>query len=158
MRKLLSKRAGMVGGVIAGAVAAAAVAASGVGFAATAAPAAARSVVIADCHGARMKPGTFNRLCGDDSDYLTGVRWVSWKNVAYGRGTEHLNDCNPTCAAGHVYAYPVLLTAWRALARPGHAGQMYFSRLTEIHTGSLRRPGAATVPLTFTWHLAPSAP
>lgn len=155
--KLLSKRAGLLGGVVAGAGIIAAVAASGVGLAATSAPSATPSVVIVDCHGARANPATFNHLCGDNSDYLTSMRWVSWKNVAYGSGVEHLNDCNPTCAGGTVYTYPVLLTAWRAVARPGHPGQKYFSRMTEIHTGSLTRPGAARVPLTFTWHLAATA-
>jgi hypothetical protein len=155
--KLLSKGAGVLGGTVAAAAALAAVAASGVGLASTRAPAPG-SVVIVDCHGARVKPGSVNHLCGDNSDYLSGLRWTSWKNVAYGSGTEHVNDCTPTCAAGTVYAYPVLLTAWRAEPRPGHPGQRYFSRLTEIHTGRLTRPGAARLPLTFTWHLAPSAP
>jgi hypothetical protein len=155
--KLLSKRAGVLSGVVAGAAAIAAVAASGVGLASTSAPAAG-SVVIVDCHGARVKPASYNHLCGDNSDHLSGMRWVSWKNVAYGSGAEHVNDCNPTCAAGRVYTYPVLLTAWRAKPRPDHPGQKYFSRLTEIHIGSLRRPGAARLPLTFTWHLAPRVP
>jgi hypothetical protein len=155
--KLLSKRAGVLSGVVAGAAAVAAIATSGVGFAATAAPAA-KTIVIVDCSGAHVKPATFNRLCGDGSDYITGMRWVSWKNVAYGSGTEHVNDCNPSCAGGKVYTYPVLLTAWRALPRPHHPSQKYFSRLTEIHTGSLTRPHAARLPLTFTWHLSPSFP
>ena len=132
-----------------------AVAASGVGFAATAAP---KPFVMVDCSGAHAKPATFNRLCGDGSDYVTGMRWVSWKNVAYGSGTEHVNDCNPSCAGGKIYTYPVLLTAWRAGRGPHHANQEYFSRLTEIHTGSLSRPHAARLPLTFTWHLSPSTP
>ena len=153
--KLLSKRAGVISGVVAGAAAVAAIAASGVGFAATTAP---KPVVMVDCSGAHVKPATFNRLCGDGSDYVTGMHWVSWRGVAYGSGTEHVNDCNPSCASGKIYTYPVLLTAWRALPRPHHPGQRYFSRLTEIHTGSLTRPHAARLPLTFTWHLAPSAP
>jgi len=156
--KLLSARTGIAGAVVAGGVAIAAVAASGAGFAATAAPAA-KTTVIVDCSGARVKPSAFNRLCGDGSDYITGMHWVSWKNIAYGSGTEHVNSCNPSCATSHhVYTYPVLLTAWRALPRPHHPGQRYFSRLTEIHTGSLTRPHAAKLPLTFTWHLSPSAP
>jgi hypothetical protein len=154
--KLMSKRAGVMSGVVAGAAAVAAIAASGVGFAATAAP---KTAVIVDCSGAHARPATFNRLCGDGSDYITGMHWVSWKNVAYGSGTEHVNSCNPSCATSHhVYTYPVLLTAWRALPRPHHPGQLYFSRLTEIHTGSLSRPHAARLPLTFTWHLSPSFP
>lgn len=156
--KLLSKRAGAVSAVAAAAAAISAVAASGVGLASTTRPAAPRPVVMVDCSGAHVKPATFNRLCGDGSDYITGMRWVSWKNVAYGSGTEHVNDCNPSCAGGKIYTYPVLLTAWRAEPRPGHPGQKYFSRMTEIHTGSLSRPHAARLPLTFTWHLSPSSP
>jgi hypothetical protein len=155
--QLLSKRAGVVSAVIAGAAAVTAIAASGVGLAATASPAAPKTAVIVDCSGAHVRPATFNRLCGDGSDYITGMHWVSWKTVAYGSGTEHVNDCNPSCARGKIYTYPVLLTAWRALARPHHPGQLYFSRLTEIHSGSLSRPHAARLPLTFTWHLSPSS-
>jgi hypothetical protein len=157
--KLLSKRAGVLGGVVAGAAAIAAIAASGVGLAATAAPAAAKPVVIVNCLSkAQVKPSSYVIACGDGNDYLTALHWVSWKNVAFGSGTEHLNDCNPSCAQGKVYTYPVLVTLWGSKARPHHPGQRYFSRLTEIHTGSLRRPGAAKVPLTYTQTLAANYP
>lgn len=156
--KLFSKRRGVLGVVVAGAAATAAVAASGVGLASTGAPAA-KSVVIVNClDKGQVKPSRYIIACGDGNDYLTGLHWVSWKNVAFGSGTEHLNDCNPSCAQGTIYTYPVLVTLWRAEARPGHPGTRYFSRLTEIHTGSLRRPGAARVPLTYTQHLAPNYP
>jgi hypothetical protein len=156
--KLASKRAGILGGVVAAAAAIGAIAASGVGFAATAVPAA-KSVVIVSCADkAQVRPSGYVIACGDGNDALSGLHWVSWKNVAFGSGTEELNGCEPSCAAGKIYKYPVLITLWRARSRPHHPGQQYFSRITLIHTGALTRPRAAKVPLTFTQSLAANYP
>ncbi|HEX3493010.1 MAG TPA: hypothetical protein VHU92_26975, partial [Streptosporangiaceae bacterium] len=52
---------------------------------------------------------------------------------------------------------PVLVTAWRAEPGPGHAGQHYFSRLTEIYTGKrptyYRSGDKKYHPQTVTWQL-----
>ena len=52
----------------------------------------------------------------------------------------------------------MLVTAWRAASRPGHAGQRYFGRLTEIYTGKrptyYRGPGKKYYPQTMTWQLS----
>jgi hypothetical protein len=127
---------------------------------ATARPAAPRGDVLVNCTGrAQARPGSYVLTCADGNDYLAGLRWVSWSGgAAFGRGTEHVNDCVPNCAQGHFHAYPVLVTAWRAVARPGHAGQRYFSRLTGIYTGKrptyYRGPGQKYYPQTVTWPLS----
>ena len=45
--------------------------------------------------------------CADGNDYLAGLHWVSWSGgAAFGRGTEHVNDCIPNCAAGPLPRLP----------------------------------------------------
>jgi hypothetical protein len=124
--------------------------------------------VVVSCDGqAQVQPHSFILACADDGIYLAGLRWASWSSgpggaaVAFGRGTDHENDCIPDCARGHFHAYPALITLWRAQARPGHPGQRYFTRLTAIFTG--KRPtrygahGHKYYPQTFTWELGPQA-
>ncbi|MGH3394047.1 MAG: hypothetical protein ACRDPO_05090 [Streptosporangiaceae bacterium] len=118
-----------------------------------------RGDVLVNCAGrAQVRPGSYVLTCADGNDYLAGLYWVSWSGgAAFGRGTEHVNDCVPNCAEGHFHAYPVLVTAWRAVPRPGHAGQRYFSRMTDIYTGRrpayYRGPGKKYYPQTVTWQL-----
>ena len=153
--KLLSARSRALGAAVAGCAAITALAASGTGLAATAAPAA-RPVVVVNCGKAQVEPSQFVLACADGNAYLKGLHWVSWRTVAFGSGTEAVNDCTPTCVGGKFYSYPVLITVWRPEARPGHHGQQFFSRLTVIHTGKLSRPHAATLPLTQTFDLFPA--
>jgi len=99
-----------------------------------------------------VQPRQYTLACADGNAYLSGLRWTSWRGVAFGQGTEYVNDCVPDCVGGRFYHYPVLITLWRAQARPGHPSQRYFSRLTLIHTGSLhirggRLPRTQTFPL-----------
>lgn len=127
--------------------------------AASAAPAAPAShaVVLINCSGkAQVRPSQYVLACADYGDYLTGIRWVSWKNVAFGSATEHIENCYPSCVArsNHWYTYPVLLTLWRAKAWPHHAGRDYFTRLTLIRTGSLKLPPKLTLSQTYTYPLA----
>jgi hypothetical protein len=152
--KLSSRRSRAIGAVIASCAAIAAIVGSGVGLA-TAAPVAARPVVLVNCGKPQVKPSSYVLACADAGAYLNRLQWVSWQGVAYGSGTEFLNSCVPDCAAHHFYSYPVLITLWRAEPRPGHRGQQFFSRMTVIHTGKLARPHE-TIPLTQTFDLFPS--
>jgi len=131
--------------------------------AAPAAPAApaAHAVVLISCSGkAQVRPSQYVLACADYGDRLTGIHWVSWKNVAFGSATEHIENCYPSCVStsNHWYTYPVLLTLWRSKAWPGHAGREYFTRLTEIRTGSLKLPHDPNLPQTYTFPLAPWKP
>jgi hypothetical protein len=116
------------------------------------------AVVLVNCqHHAVILPRSFTLTCADANDMLTGLSWVSWRNVAFGSGTERINTCMPNCAAGHFHSYRALITLWRAKPRGHGTGQLKFTRLTEVYTGA--RPvrftahGKSHRPATFTWHL-----
>jgi hypothetical protein len=51
------------------------------------------------------------QLSGDSTAFLWNMTWRTWTTVdAVGTGTEKLDDCEPNCAAGHVYSVPVTVT------------------------------------------------
>jgi hypothetical protein len=151
--KLSSRRSRVV---LAGAASLGAVAAiivSGTGLA-TASSATARPVVLVSCTGqGQVRPSAYVMACADGGATLSKVTWVSWRNVAFGTGTEVVNDCFPACVGGKFYRYPVLITLWRAVTWPHHSGRQYFSRMTLIHTGALSRPHEK-LPLTNTFELS----
>jgi hypothetical protein len=104
-----------------------------------------KPVVLVNCNGGGLvKPGTYDVGCNPSQELVTGLSWTSWKSTAYGSGTLKVNDCNPSCAAGHYIKYPILVVLWRAAPQPHHAGQKYFSRLTWIFTG--KRPSVVHSP------------
>jgi hypothetical protein len=116
------------------------------------------AVVLVNCqHRAVILPHSFILTCADANDALTSLSWVSWRDVAFGSGTERVNTCIPTCAAGHFHSYHALITLWRPRARGHGTGQLKFTRLTEVYTGA--RPVRFTAsgkrhrPGTFTWHV-----
>jgi hypothetical protein len=152
--KLPSRRRRLLAGLAAGCAVAAALATTAASASATPA-AAAKPIVLVNCSGAaQVKPHDYILTCADAGDVLIRMHWVSWAGAAYGRGTEHIHDCYPYCAASTKYVnYPVLVVLWRAEPRPGHAGQKYFSRLTEIRTGSLALPHFHNLPRTMTWRI-----
>jgi hypothetical protein len=150
---MLSKRAGILAGVVACGAAAVIALTSSASLASASRPASG-PVVAVNCGTAQVRPSGFTLACADGGAILQKLEWVSWRGVAFGKGTEVVNSCEPTCVAGKFYGYPVLVTLWGAKARPGHRGQRYFSELTVIHTGKLRRPHFS-VPLTQTFRLFP---
>jgi hypothetical protein len=152
---LSSRRSRAIAGLVASCGAVAAIVAIATGSAA-AAPASAKPVVLVNCNGqGQVKPSSYLLGCADGGAGLEKLSWVSWKGVAFGSGTEYINNCYPYCAAGKVYTFPVLITLWAPKARPGHAGQQYFSEMTIIHTGKLTRPHLRE-PLTDTFGLLPN--
>jgi hypothetical protein len=153
--KLSSRRSRALGIAVASCAAIAAFAAAGTGLASSAAPAS-HSVVLVNCGTAKVKPSAFTLACADGGAGLTKLHWATWKDAeAFATGTEYIKDCYPSCVAnGKFYTSPVLITVWRAVAWPGHAGQDYFSRMTIIHTGRLSRPHGK-LPLTQTYDLSP---
>jgi len=155
--KLSSGRTRVLAAAIAGCGAIASALAAGAGSAAVASSAAAKPVVLVNCTGKSVvRPSSYILTCADANDDLTGLHWVSWQGVAFGRGTELVNDCYPNCASGKFSSYPALITLWRAEPRTGHSGQRYFSRLTVIRTGSRTVPDGRTLPLTQTYELLPT--
>jgi hypothetical protein len=152
--KLSSGRTRVLAAAVAGCGAIAAVLAAASGSAAVASSATAKPVVVVNCTGkAVVRPTSYILTCADANDALAGLHWASWQGVAFGGGTEVINDCYPNCASGKFFSYPVLITLWRAEPRPGHSGQRYFSRLTLIRTGSRTLPHERPLPLTQTYEL-----
>jgi len=104
---------------------------------ATTGPAAGVPVVVDCAMRAQTRPGQFVLACADGGASLSGLHWASWgSSAAFADGTSTLNDCVPTCVAGHGHSFPALVALWGAEPRPGHAGQRYFTRMTIIYTGS----------------------
>ena len=115
------------------------------------------AVVLVNCqHKGLVLPRSFILACADGGDFLTGMRWVSWRTVAYGSGVEVAKSCVPNCSASRFKRFPVLITLWRAKRR-GHSDQFKFTRLTVIYTGrrplKFNRHGKKEHPLTYTWHV-----
>jgi hypothetical protein len=87
-------------------------------------------------------------FCMPSSQFISGLKWTSWKSNAFGSGTLEVNSCNPSCAAGKYNKFPILVVLWGAKAWPHHSGSQYFSQLTWILTG--KRPhGAKTAAQTY---------
>jgi hypothetical protein len=137
--------------VLAFAVLAVAGTVAGTALAATTPAAGSTKVVLINyCTGkGHVEPGSTDLPgCMPSSEYLTGLKWVSWKTVGYGSGKFAINDCIPTCANGKYIKYPILTVLWRAKPWPKHAGKAYFSRLTVIFTGKPPKgPSAQTIEL-----------
>ena len=103
-------------------------------------------VVVVNCGQGQVRRAQYDIGCMASQEFLAGLRWTSWRSVAFGGGVLKVNDCTPSCAKGTYIKYPVLTVLWRARPWPAHAGRRYFSRLTLIFTG--KRP--AHVPVTQT--------
>ena len=102
--------------------------------AAQAAPRAGR-VVIVTCTGKGVtSPASYVIACADGNDYLKGLNWSSWGVPAKGFGKEAINTCVPSCAAGHVKTYPVMVELSRPKPWPHHSGKRYFSRMILTYT------------------------
>jgi hypothetical protein len=153
--KIKSRRASVIATAVMGCAAGAVALTASVSSAATYHPAKS-SVVIVGCSGdGVVRPSQYDIACTGGAPKLTKLHWVSWKGVAFGSGTEVLDNCSPNCVSGTHYRYPVLVTLWRAKTRPGHGDQQYFTRMTLIETGSLSLPPSSHLPLTPTYHLLP---
>jgi hypothetical protein len=142
--KLTRARALLGAGLIA-----AAGAASAIVVTAVPADAASSQVVLVNCAGhGKVRPGVYDIGCMPSSEYVAGLKWTSWRSVAFGSGTLKVNNCTPTCAAGKYISYPILTVLWCAEAWPKHSGSRYFTRLAWIFTGN--RPAHARASQTFT--------
>lgn len=115
-------------------------------------------VVVNQCNGhGLVRPSTFDLPgCMPSNELIGGLKWVSWRSVAFGSGLLEVNNCTPSskCGPSMFTKYPILTVLWRAESWPHHAGRAYFSRLTWIFTG--KRPQHA--PVTQTIVLPASVP
>lgn len=60
----------------------------------------------ADCLHPSVKPKAIVLACGDGTASFAVARWSSWtKKSATAVGTASIDDCNPSCVAGHTSDY-----------------------------------------------------
>jgi hypothetical protein len=85
-------------------------------------------------------------LAGPNAKRRNGISWTSWTATsAVGTGSEQVNNCEPSCAAGTFTAYPVKIEQWR----PRSLGREFvFTRMTIWFTGT--RPKGDLAHFTFT--------
>jgi hypothetical protein len=84
-----------------------------------------------------IRPSQIMVACGDGNFYVTRLRWSRWAAIdAWARGSGHLNDCKPYCAAGHFHSYAVSVR----LSRPELCSHQIreFTRMTVLYLG--RKP------------------
>jgi hypothetical protein len=98
-----------------------------------AAPAASTTVLV-NCHGnGEVKPPRFVVSCPDRRNVLLQIQWRSWRTRdAFGIGTDAIDNCQPTCVAGHYQKFPVIVLAWGTGSLPN--GHRVFRHLTIVFT------------------------
>jgi hypothetical protein len=92
-----------------------------------------------NCGKPTYKPTKIVVTCGDANNVLVNVKWESYgTDVASGKATAKINDCEPNCAAGKVKNYPAVVD----LKKPKDCGRyMQFTQLVETFTGA-KPPGS----------------
>lgn len=60
------------------------------------------------------------------------MKWSQWSGQALGTGTEVVNTCVPSCAAGKLESYPVIVVLWRVKPLSAGANGTYYTRGTAI--------------------------
>jgi hypothetical protein len=103
------------------------------------APATSKPVLI-DCSphsSGSVKPHTFTITCADGNDFLAHLTWKHWASTAGGKGIEYLNNCKPSCVAGHVHKFAALVGLFRVRAIPHGHGQRYYTRMDLSYTGKV---------------------
>ena len=104
----------------------------------TASSAAPKFVLLGCDNAAEVGPADISN-CGDGAVGLTRLHWTSWtSHLASGYGTYFLNDCTPTCVAGHFHTYPALVALWGSAAVKGRPSERKYTQMTLIFTG--KRP------------------
>ena len=103
-------------------------------------------VAFAGCAGPTVKPKEVVLACGDGNAAFLVTRWTRWTRTgARAVGTAEINDCNPSCVAGHVNPSFAALVLERP--RPCH-GRLRFTRLRLVFAEPPARgqPAAVSYP------------
>ena len=93
--------------------------------------AASSSRALPDCLGhPKVRPTDILFTCADGGFGVDRLSWVTWGGSrAVGLGSAYVNDCTPSCAAGHFHRFPAVVIA----------------------TGLQRCPNGEAAYLTVTW-------
>ena len=103
---------------------------------ATHAATAPKYVLLGCNYDAEVAPSNISN-CGDGAVGVTALHWTSWNShLASGYGTYFLNDCTPTCVAGHFHTYRALIALWGSAAVKGHPSERKYTEMTLIFTGA----------------------
>jgi hypothetical protein len=131
--------------------------AAAMGASAAGTGAATQTKVPRDCLHEAFKPSKVLIACGDGSLYMTGMHWSSWgRKTATGRGTAHLNDCIPFCAAGHFHKYAARIKLSSAhFCRKENVTQFRRLRLTWVHGTPANTPAKISNPVACPSALQP---
>jgi hypothetical protein len=78
--------------------------------------------VVQNCTNYRVAPQHHIVVaCADFGIFLNGLHWQFWHaHAARGHGFLVVNDCKPSCAAGHFHRYPARFLLTRARADHHH--------------------------------------
>jgi hypothetical protein len=103
------------------------------------AAAAPSTMALADCVGKpTIKPVSVTLACADANFTAGNLTWTGWGNAfAAAMGTATVNDCTPSCVAGHFHHYKIILIANGTQRCP--SGQPAYARITYAWVG--RGPG-----------------
>lgn len=101
-----------------------------------AAGAAAPGVALPNCIGQpQVRPASVTLTCADANFTAQGLRWTGWgQSFAAARGFAQVNDCTPTCVAGKVHRYQIVLLA-SGTQKCGSGGRAY-AKVTYAFIGS----------------------
>lgn len=105
----------------------------------------ASSVIIAlpNCLGKpEVRPKDVIVTCADANFRVGNIRWTGWgESFAAGLGTATINDCEPTCVAGHFHSYATVVIVNGSQTCPG--GQQAYAKLTYAFIGRSPFPANA---------------
>jgi hypothetical protein len=92
-------------------------------------------MALPDCLGKpATKPASVILACADANFTATKLTWTGWGNTfAAAMGSASLNDCTPTCVAGHVHTYKIVLIANGLQTCPD--GQRAYTKVTYAWVG-----------------------
>ena len=67
--------------------------------------------IVGNCLHSQVRPSSVVLACADANASFTHLHWSSFGGTtAHATGNYTFNDCTPTCVAGHVHSYPVVIT------------------------------------------------
>jgi hypothetical protein len=116
---------------------AALIAAAAIASLSGAVPAIAAPAVMAlpDCLGKpATKPASVTLACADANFTAGKLTWTGWGNTfAAAMGSASVNDCTPSCVAGHFHTYKIVLIASGVQQCP--SGQRAYATITYAWVG-----------------------
>jgi hypothetical protein len=98
-----------------------------------------QQMVMFDCPGeaAQVKPSSYMTYCADGGETYVKMNWTSWTpQIASATSVLGVNTCTPNCAAGHTKEYPALNVLWGSTSVKGHPGELAYTHMTVIFTGT----------------------